>query len=128
MSENQSVIRKTETVVDDIADLWRRRPVICVMVSVIVVVPTLLSVIGIPLLVSKLNKAEQAKDKAELQLAPFLAAANRSFPEVPKDERLDHLQEKINEMFTASQHADRYIIFKLQSIEQMVENIKQMQQ
>jgi len=49
------------------------------------------------------------RDKLETQLAPFLAAANRSFPEAPADQRLDLLLEKMDQLIKAVQDAARKI-------------------
>ena len=116
MNEDSSVIKKTETLIDDFVDLWRRRPKVCVLVVAIVVLPTLIAAIGIPHLRASLAKVTAERDKAQLRLAPFLATANRHFENLPEDKRLDSLSKKLDGMLATVQHGDRSILTKLESI------------
>ena len=125
MNEKSSVIKKTETLIDDLIDLWRRRPRICVLVVIIVILPTLIAAIGIPRLKSSLTKVEAERDKAQLQLAPFLATANLHFQDLPEDKRLDGLSEKLDGMLATVQHGDRSILTKLDTIGDAVDSINQ---
>ena len=118
MPESQSIIKKTESAVDDLLDLWNRRKIICIIVIIIVISPILFGLyqkyIVIPKLESKLESKEEKisqlktdfgeiikeRDKAELKLAPFLAAANQNFPEASPDHRLALLVNKIEELAT----------------------------
>jgi len=68
----------------------------------------------------ELSKAERQRDKAEQQLAPFLAAANQHFQDIPEDKRLDALTSKIDDMWTTLQ-------LKLEDIGNGVDSLKQQQ-
>jgi hypothetical protein len=120
MSDEPSVIKKTETLIDDIIDLWQRRRYVCVLVIIVVILPSIVAVVGIPSLKSALDKAEHDRDKAQLQLAPFLAAANQHFQDIPESGRLDRLSQKVDSMLEKVQDGDRNILLKLTSIESAV--------
>jgi uncharacterized protein YjhX (UPF0386 family) len=66
------------------------------------------------------DEAKTDRDKAEIRLAPFLAAAERHFKDVPESERLSSLYDKVDEMFVSLQTGDRVILGKLESIENKV--------
>ena len=109
MSSEQSIVKKAESALDDIVDLWHRRKLLCVIVVLVVIIPTLVSIFTIPDLRSKLKNAERARDKAELQLAPFLAAANQKFPDKPQDKRLELLLARLDQAIGSVEDAARKI-------------------
>ncbi len=109
MALPQSIVKKTESAFDDIADLWRRRKVLCIFVIFVLVGPSLLSAFMIPHLKSKLEKAEGAKDKAEIQLAPFLAVANQRFPDTTPDKRLELLLKRLDQAIISIQDVARKV-------------------
>ena len=39
MSEDQSIVRKTESAIDDLLDLWSRRKFVCLIVILVIVAP-----------------------------------------------------------------------------------------
>ena len=91
MTKNQSIVKKTESEIDNFIDLWRRRRGICIIVLIILVAPICFSLylkfLEIPNLESKISGLEKdldiatkERDKAEIMLAPFLAAAEHKFP------------------------------------------------
>ncbi len=111
MNGEKSVIQKTESALDDLLDLWRRRKIICIVVLSVLVLPTLhtlyLQFVAVPALKSQVSTLEtekteaiQKRDKAEIQLAPFLAVAERSFPDSPSNQRLELLVSKIDKAIT----------------------------
>jgi len=90
MNEEQSIVKKTESALDDLLDLWRRRKLVCSIVLTIIIFPASFTLyqqfVAVPKLKSQVStlgvqkhEAEQKRDKAELQLAPFLATAERRF-------------------------------------------------
>ena len=98
MSTQESIVKRTETAINDAASLWRRRRILCILVLTVIVLPTGLALIGIPNLRHELKSRTQERDKLEIQLAPFLAAANRSFPDIPAEERLGALKEGLDSL------------------------------
>ncbi len=123
MSAEKSIIGKTETALDDIIDLWKRRKPVCVLVLIVVFLPTAFTLyqqaIAVPRLKSKataldteMQKAERERDKAQIRLAPFLAAANQSFSNAPPDKRLDLLFIKMDDMLTKVQTATDKLTYK----------------
>lgn len=109
MDEDSSVVKKTETTINDLVDLWHRRPKLCVLVAVVIAFPTFIAVIAIPSLNSSLTKAEYERDKAQLQLAPFLAAANRGFPDSPAEKRLELMLAAFGKAIADAQDAARQV-------------------
>ncbi|MFA5165112.1 MAG: hypothetical protein WC481_06070 [Candidatus Omnitrophota bacterium] len=114
--EDISIIKKTETALDDLINLWRRRKLLCIIVVAIISTPLIYSVVITSQMKSKLENAEKAKenaekakDKAELQLAPFLAAANQGFPNIDPEKRLELLLSKLNDAVINVQDAARRI-------------------
>ena len=114
MTENQSIVKKTESAIDDLIDLWRRRRGICIIVLIIIVAPICfglyLKFLEIPNLESKISGLEKdldiatkERDKAEIRLAPFLAAAEHKFPKERPDKSLELLMDKLNEVATLEQ-------------------------
>jgi len=118
MNNEQSIVKKTETALDDLRDLWGRRNFVCIVVLFVVLFPTFFiiyqQVVSVPKLKSNINKletqkneAEKKRDKAEIQLAPFLAAAELRFPDSPENEKLDllllRLDKAINDVQKAAQ-------------------------
>ena len=101
MKKESSIVKQTETAVDDLLELWRRRRLLAIVVIIIVLIPSAAALfqnfVSIRKLEKQLEKVESQRDKAELQLAPFLAVANRSFPDVPNDQRLDALINRFND-------------------------------
>ena len=109
MTDERSVIKKTESALDDLADLWRRRKLVCTIVSLVIVLPTAFTLyqqfVAVPRLKGKITsllsakeQAERARDKAEVQLAPFLAVANRQFPDEPQQKRLELLLTRLDKV------------------------------
>ena len=91
--------------------MWHRRKIVCCIVIVIIIVPisftTYQQFVAVPRLKNKVSsletekgKVEKERDKAELKLAPFLAAAERSFPNTPSEESLDLLLKRIDKAIT----------------------------
>lgn len=120
MNEERSIVRKTESAIDDLLDLWRRRKLVCVIILFVIVFPAGFSLyqkyVAVPKLEEEVSalqtaksEAEQERDKAELQLAPFLAAAEQRFPDSPADERLDLLLDKLDKAITDVQSAARKV-------------------
>ena len=120
MNNEQSIVKKTESALDDMLDLWHRRKLVSIFVLCIIIVPVCFAsyqqIIAVPKLKSQINKletqksdAEKKRDKAELQLAPFLAAADRRFPESPANERLYLLISKLDKAINDVQRAAREV-------------------
>lgn len=156
MSTDSSLVRKVETVLDDLWDLWNRRKIVATLVIIILLLPTISSLLVIsrqsrhirqleselvdagaekekaasriqeltsqveeeiryrdkaesPLqgLKSELSEEKRKRDKAELALAPFLAAADRGFPEAAEDQRLDLLLVKVEGLVDRFEDAAR---------------------
>ena len=116
MGEEQSIVRKTESALDDLLNLWHRRKVVCIIVLAVIVLPAGFTLyqqfVAVPKLKDQVTtlerqkrEAEQKRDKAELQLAPFLAAAERRFPDTPADKRLELLIAKLDKAITDVQSA-----------------------
>ena len=114
MTENQSIVKKTESAIDDLIDLWRRRRGICIIVLIIMVAPICFSLylefLEIPNLESKISGLEKdldiatkERDKAEIRLTPFLAAAEHRFPNQHPDKSLELLMDKLDEVATLEQ-------------------------
>ncbi len=111
MNIEQSPVKKFESALDDFLDLWRRRKIVCCIVLVVIVLPTLYTtyqqLVAVPklkdqvsILKTEKSEAEKERDKAELQLAPFLAVADSRFPDTPSDQRLDLLLNRIDKAIT----------------------------
>ena len=111
MNTEKSVIQKTESALDDLIDLWKRRKLACIVVLMVLILPTIftlyLQFISVPAfkeqvntLTKEKNEAVQKRDKAEIQLAPFLAAADRNFPDIPSNQRLELLLSRIDKAIT----------------------------
>lgn len=111
MNNEQSIVKKTESALNDLLDLWRRRKPVCIIVVAVIVLPAGLTLyqqfVAVPKLKDQVStlktekhEAEQKRDKAELQLAPFLAVAERRFPDTPSDQRLDLLLTRIDKAIT----------------------------
>ena len=120
MNKEPSIVKKTESALDDLHDLWRRRKPMCLIVLTVIVLPTGFTLyqqfVAVPALKSKVgalqeakSEAEQQRDKAEIQLAPFLATANARFPDAPPDKRLDLLLGRIEQAVSDVQDAARRI-------------------
>jgi len=69
---------------------------------------------------SALADVKAERDNYQIRLAPFLAAADRYFQDVPESERLDRLSQKLDSMLETVQDGDRNILLKLTSIETAV--------
>jgi hypothetical protein len=105
MSENQSIIKKGEQAVDDFLGLFKRRPLVCVIIIVVIVLPSWIAVIGtfwgVPAFEKQISELQtensknkqdfsdakrdyefkiqeltQARDKADEELAPWKLLAN----------------------------------------------------
>lgn len=120
MNEKQSIVKKTESALDDLLDLWSRRKLVCIIVLAVIILPagfTLYQqIVSVPKLKSQIStieaqkrEAEQKRDKAELRLAPFLAAAESRFPNTPADERLDLLLSRLDKAINDVQSAARKV-------------------
>lgn len=121
MNIEQSIVKKTESALDDLMDLWRRRKLVCIIVIFVIIFPACFAlyqqIVSIPKLKAQVNKlesqkneAEQKRDKAEIQLAPFLAVAERRFPNSPENERLDLLLPKLDKAINDVQRAARKVL------------------
>ena len=111
MNIEQSPVKKIESSYDDLVDLWRRRKKVCLIVIAVIILPGLfygyVQFVALPDLKVKVStleteksKAEKERDKAELQLAPFLAVADSRFPDTPAEKRLDLLLNRIDKAIT----------------------------
>ena len=120
MNEEKSIVKKTESALDDLLDLWRRRKLVCISVLIVIILPTCFTlyqqIVAVPKLKGEVSdlqtakrEAEQGRDKAELQLAPFLAAAERRFPDSPAEKRLDLLLAKLDKAIMDVQSAARKV-------------------
>lgn len=120
MNKEQSIVKKTESALDDFLDLWRRRKLVCIIVLLVISLPTSFTLyqqlVAVPKLKDQVSTLQTAKDeaerecdKAELQLAPFLAAADRRFPDSPADKRLDLLLSRLDKAITDVQSAARMV-------------------
>lgn len=120
MNKEQSIVKKTESALDDLIDLWRRRKIVCIIVLLVIILPTgftlYLKFVVVPKLKDQLgalqtakDEAQRERDKAQLQLAPFLAVANRRFPDSPADKRLELLLSKLEQAITDVQSAARMV-------------------
>ncbi|CAB1064486.1 hypothetical protein D1BOALGB6SA_9282 [Olavius sp. associated proteobacterium Delta 1] len=127
MEHKDSIVKKTESAIDDFIDLWKRRKGICIIAIAIIIVPTCFTLfqqyIAIPKIQSQIVKKDQKisllenrlketireKDKAEIKLSPFLAAADRHFSKSPPDERLNLLVEKIDSLIKRVESAAKDI-------------------
>jgi hypothetical protein len=149
MSGEPSIVRKTESAIDDLLDLWHRRKLVCVIVILFVAVPLAFGsyqqFVEVPKLKSEISlkqhqiedlqasiqKAEHERDKAQIQLAPFLAAAERTFPNIPPDQRLEFLLAKLEQAIGSVQDAARRIsperILETEVKNTLVSNLKAVQ-
>lgn len=134
MASNPSLVKKIESAIDDIADLWQRHKVKCIIVIAIIVIPVGLNFyfgyVKVPKLKADISKkketieqkqeeiralekslksVEKERDKAEIQLAPFLAVANQTFPNTPPDKRLEMLLIRLEQAISNIQDAARSI-------------------
>ncbi|MGB8225814.1 MAG: hypothetical protein WCE45_02945 [Sedimentisphaerales bacterium] len=127
MTSDQSIVKKTESAIDDLVDLWRRRKLVCAIVIAIIVIPVgfslYLQFVAVPKLKADISQrqqdiqtlkdsvqsAEKERDKAEIQLAPFLAVANQRFPDTPSDKRLELLLAKLDQAIVSVQDAARRV-------------------
>lgn len=120
MNGEQSIVKKTESALDDILDLWRRRKLVYIIVLAVIILPAGFTLyqqfVAVPKLKDEVSalqtakrEAEQKRDKAELQLAPFLAVADSRFPDSPADERLDLLLVRLDKAITDVQSAARKV-------------------
>ena len=120
MNEEQSIVKKTESALDDLLDLWRRRKLVCIIVLLVIILPVGWSLyqhfVAVPKLKDQVTAlqtakgdAERERDKAELKLAPFLAAADHRFPDSPADKRLDLLLARLEKAITDVQSAARKV-------------------
>ena len=67
-SSEKSVVRKTEEIIDDFLDLWRRRRMLCIVVCVVVLAPSIFSVIQQVVVIPSL-KGATASATADLATA-----------------------------------------------------------
>jgi hypothetical protein len=120
MNEKQSIVKKTESALDDLLDLWRRRKIACIIVLLVIILPAGFTLyqqfVAVPKLEDQVSalqtagdEAKRERDKAELKLAPFLAAADRRFPDSPADKRLDLLLSRLDKAITDVQSAARMV-------------------
>lgn len=109
MSEDESIVKKAESTWDDLRDLWRRRKPLCVVIALVLFAPALFSAyqqfIAVPRLNdeldrkrseiksrdSQINDLKRERDKLEVNLTTVQAAADRTFPDRKKEERLELL-------------------------------------
>lgn len=106
MPEDVSIVKKAETVWDDLRDLWRRRKVLCIAIVLVLFAPTLFGAyqqfVAIPRLKAELDRQKSAiklrdsqihdlkgeRDKLDMKLTTVQAAADRTFPDRKEEERL----------------------------------------
>lgn len=120
MNEQHSIVKKTESALDDLLDLWRRRKFVCIIVLVVIILPAGFTLyqqlVAVPKLKTQISglesgkqKAERERDKAELQLAPFLATAKARFPDAPPEKRLELLLNRMEQAVSEVQNAARRV-------------------
>jgi len=127
MKSDQSIIKKTESAIDDLVNLWQRRKLVCVIVIAVIIIPVGFSIylefVAVPKLKADISQKQQdiqtlknyvqgvekERDKAEIQLAPFLAVANQRFPDTPSDKRLELLLTKLDQAIISVQDAARRV-------------------
>ena len=123
MNKEQSIVVKTESALNDLLDLWHRRKLVCVIVLAVIVLPVgftlFLHFVAVPKLEAQVRalqtekgEAEQQRDKAELQLSPFLAVAELGFPDSPADKRLDLLLSKLDKAIVDIQSTTRGLLLE----------------
>ena len=68
MNEKQSIVKKTESALDDLLDLWSRRKLVCIIVLAVIILPagfTLYQqIVSVPKLKSVSNLAVQGTARA----------------------------------------------------------------
>lgn len=106
MPEDASIVKKAETVWDDLRDLWRRRRVLCIAIVLVLFAPALFGAyqkfVAVPRLKadldhqkskiklrdSQIHDLKGERDKLDMKLTTVQAAANRTFPDRKEEERL----------------------------------------
>lgn len=120
MRNEKTPVKQFEASVDDFHDLWKRRKALCILFLLIMVLPSLFvsyrEFFVVPSLKSSIlklqeenQKMEKQRDKAELQLAPFLATAQARFPDAPPDKRLELLLERMERAIQDVTNAANYL-------------------
>lgn len=103
MKSEITTVQQYEKEWDDFRNLLKRRPWVALIIVFIFVLPSIYAAYvhyKNSELTSTLEDMKSENTKLELRLAPFLAVANKSFPESVPDKRLDMLFEKLNETLT----------------------------
>ena len=127
MNDEASIVKKTESAFDDLADLWRRRKAVCILVLVVIVFPVGFTLyqhfIAIPRLQDDVNTKEaliedlkRERDKLDIKLASFQAAADRAFPDKKREERLDLLLNLLDQIGQNLQRALPYQLSDAQRV------------
>jgi hypothetical protein len=116
MDNNSSLVKKAESNIRDLLSLMKRSPIIGVIVILILITPTGFYVYERFFVIECLKKqlkdsnskykaistdlqdTKMERDKAQIQLAPFLAIANKNFPQDPQNEQPKLLLNKIEKL------------------------------
>jgi len=104
-----SVIKKAETVWDDLRRLWRRRPWLAALVIAFFLAPTGVFVYEhfwgkadlkerLAQVRNELADAKRDRDAKATQLAPFLAVAQKTFADAPPEKRLELLSRRVESL------------------------------
>jgi hypothetical protein len=104
--QQQSVVKQVESGWNDWRRLWKRKPLVALLILLFLVAPASLLVIqhfwGNGELKEKLSQNEKEladvkrdRDAKATQLAPFLALAQKTFTDAPPDERLKLLIQRV---------------------------------
>jgi len=106
MPEDASIVKKAETVWDDLRDLWRRRKVLCIAIVLVLFAPALFGAyqkfVAVPRLQDELDRQKseiesrdsqihdlkRERHKLDMKLTTVQAAADRTFPDRKDEERL----------------------------------------
>ncbi|MBN1516710.1 hypothetical protein JXA32_09100 [Candidatus Sumerlaeota bacterium] len=79
---------------------------------------------------NSLKSTENERDKAELKLAPFLAVADKTFPQTPADQRLEllveDLNDAINKLTETTKDIKRVRTVSFKTKKQIISNLKKM--
>lgn len=116
MDNNSSLVKKAESNIRDLLSLMKRSPIIGAIVILILITPTGFYVYQrffaiecikkqlqesnskYEAISTELQDTKMERDKAQIQLAPFLAIANKNFPQEPQNEQPKLLLDKIEKV------------------------------
>lgn len=128
MDNNSSLVKKTESNIRDFLSLMKHSPIIGSIVILILFTPTGFYVYQrffaiecikkqlqesnskYEAISTELRDTKTERDKAQIQLAPFLAIANKNFPQEPQNEQPKLLLNKIEKVLCEIKEAADKII------------------